>query len=93
MLDDDENSLGEVYFQPPEGFAMTYPCIVYTEAYSKTQFADNFPYGYTPRYQLTVIDENPDSEIPIKVRQLPMTAFVRSFTTANLNHKIYNTYF
>lgn len=82
-----------VYFQPPANVVMKYPCIVYQRDYAETNFADNSPYSRTKRYQVTIIDANPDSEIPDKVANLPMSAFTRFFAANNLNHDIYNIYF
>jgi hypothetical protein len=42
---------------------------------------------------VTVIDEDPDSDIPGKVAMLPMTLFNRWFAADNLNHDIYTVYF
>jgi hypothetical protein len=90
-----ENILGtrHVYFQPPANVQMQYPCIVYQRDYANTQFADNGPYRYTKRYQVTVIDNNPDSDIPDKVASLPLCTFDRFFAADNLNHDIFNLYF
>src|SRR4051812_34274733 len=55
-------ALPNVYFQPPSNIQMQYPCIVYKRDDSQTDFADNRPYSRTKRYQVTVIDRNPDSE-------------------------------
>lgn len=82
-----------VYFQPPENVTMNYPAIVYNRDYQQVDFADNSPYSRTVRYQVTVIDQDPDSLIPNKVASLPLTRMVRHFTTAGLNHDIYQTYF
>lgn len=82
-----------VYFQPPESVKMSYPCIVYQRSTGDTDFADNLPYRFTIRYQVTVIDRDPDSEIPGKVAQLPMTTFDRHYTVSNLNHDVFNVYF
>lgn len=82
-----------VYFQPPPNVSMVYPAIVYNRDYLSTKFADNMPYSNVIRYQLTVIDADPDSLIPAKVAQLPLMVFVRHYTTANLNHDIFNLYF
>jgi hypothetical protein len=84
---------GNVYFQPPPNVQMSYPAIVYNRDYRAVQFADNSPYFGTTRYQVTVIDRDPDSPIPDKVAGLPMTAFVRHFTADYLNHDIYDVYF
>lgn len=82
-----------VYFQAPENTEMVYPCIVYDMNYADTKFADNSPYSHTKRYQVTVIDEDPDSEIPDKVAKMPLSLFQRFFIANGLNHYIYNVYF
>jgi hypothetical protein len=82
-----------VYFQPPETLQMQFPCIVYQRYIAKSQFADGVPYIYTKRYQVTVIDQDPDSQIPDKVATLPMCIHNRSFAVSNLNHDVFNLYF
>lgn len=90
-----EDILGSrhVYFQPPANVQMVYPCIVYQRDYADTKFADNGPYRYTQRYQVTVIDRDPDSGIPEKVAALPLTTFSRFFVADNLNHDVFVIYF
>lgn len=83
----------EVYFQPPATVKMKYPCIVYKRDTAYTDFADDVPYKYDKRYQITVIDKDPDSLIPDKIAALPMCLFDRHFTADNLNHDIFNIYF
>jgi hypothetical protein len=82
-----------VYFQPPVNVTMVYPAIVYNRDYQAVKFADNLPYSRKIRYQVTVIDADPDSLIPDKVAGLPLTTYVRHFTADNLNHDIYDVYF
>jgi hypothetical protein len=82
-----------VYFQPPTNIVLEYPCIVYHRDYAETQFADNNPYNHTIRYVVTVIDRDPDSDIPGKVARLPQCLYNRFFTSANLNHDVYRLYF
>ena len=82
-----------VYFQPPENLKMTYPCIIYRRNRVETSFADNNPYSLTKRYQVMVVDRNPDSDIPDKIAQLPMTIFDRHYVAENLNHDVFNIYF
>jgi hypothetical protein len=82
-----------VYHQPPPGIQMVYPCIVYGRDNIDTIFADNLPYMHKKRYQVTIIDANPDSEIPDEVAKLPSCSFDRAFTAGNLNHVVYNLYF
>lgn len=82
-----------VYFQPPENVQMQYPCIVYHRDFAETEFADNAPYRFVWRYMVTVIDRNPDSDIPQKVAMLPMCVFNRFFTADLLNHDVFVLYF
>jgi hypothetical protein len=82
-----------VYFQPPPNVQMTYPCIIYKRDDAVTDFADNKPYNNTKNYQVTVIDNNPDSDIPDKVAALPMCTFDRFYTAENLNHDVFNLFF
>lgn len=82
-----------VYFQPPPEIQMTYPAIVYNRDNLANSFADNIPYSGTYRYQVTLIDPDPDSPLLDELKKLPMMRFVRHFTSANLNHDIFNVYF
>lgn len=82
-----------VYFQPPANLTMKYPCIRYERDGRDTKFADNKPYKHKKRYQVTVMDQDPDSEIADKVADLPLCIFDRHFTADNLNHDVYNLYF
>ncbi len=82
-----------VYFQPPANVQMEYPCIVYSRDSTQTSFADNNPYRFTKRYQVTVIDRNPDSNIPERVGALSMCLHDRTFASDNLNHYVFTLYF
>lgn len=82
-----------VYFQPPTNAAIKYPCIVYKRDFADTKFADDKPYSLKTRYMVTIIDQNPDSDIPEKVALMPMSLFNRFYTADNLNHDVYSVYF
>jgi hypothetical protein len=82
-----------VYFQPPTNVVLKYPCIIYQRDFADTKFADDIVYDHKLRYAITVIDQNPDSEIPRKVATMPMSLFNRFFTVDHLNHDVYNVYF
>lgn len=82
-----------VYFQPPANFVMSYPCIVYNRDDQSTDFADNLPYKNKKKYSVTVIDQNPDSDIPDKVAALPTCTYNRFFAVDNLNHDVFNLFF
>ena len=82
-----------VYFQPPPNVVMNYPCIVYQRDYNQVNHADDIPYRTRYRYQVTVIDRNPDSEFVDKVLQLPMCTYDRFYTSDNLNHDVFKLFF
>src|SRR3954471_2158461 len=82
-----------VYFQPPENVKLVYPCIVYNRDYLETKFADNEPFSLTKRYMVTVIDRDPDSDIPDRVAELPMSTFNRFYAADGLNHDVYQVFF
>lgn len=82
-----------VYFQPPANVEMKYPCIVYKRDSVDTKFANDYPYVCETRYQVMVIDPNPDSEIPSKLAKLPKCKFDRNYTANNLNHDVYYIYY
>ena len=82
-----------VYFQPPENTTLEYPCIIYRRDSADTKFADNRPFRYEKRYQVMVIDQDPDSPIPDKVADLPSCVFDRHYTADYLNHDVFNLFF
>lgn len=82
-----------VYFQPPPTIQMEYPCIVYNIDNADSDFADNIAYNFTWRYQVTVIDRNPDTPIRDAVASLPKCLFSRYFAANNLNHYVFVLYF
>ena len=84
---------GNVYFQPPSGFMMAYPCIVYQRSNIRSQSADNAPYKLDKEYTVTVIAADPDSDVPDKISLLPRTVFDRHFVSDNLNHDVFNILF
>jgi len=82
-----------VYYQPPPSVVMQYPCIVYRRDSVSAKFADGVLYNHKKRYQVTVIDKNPDSLIPDKVMLLPLCSFSTHFKKDNLNHDVYTLYY
>lgn len=90
-----EDLLGSdnVYFQPPTNVQMQYPAIVYKRERADTRFAGNLPYRRTKRYQVMVIDRNPDSAIPDKIAALPLCSHERFFVVDTLNHDVFTLFF
>lgn len=82
-----------VYYMPPSR-GMKYPAIRYELNNSSVDFADNGRYRNFKRWTITVIDENPDSEIGDKlIDSFDYCTLDRVFTSDNLNHFVYTLYF
>nr|DAQ74279.1 MAG TPA: tail completion protein [Caudoviricetes sp.] len=82
-----------VYFQPPASVRINYPAIVYTRSDIDNTFADDSVYMQSHFYEVTVIDEDPDSKIVEAVSKLPTCRFSRHFTSENLNHDTFIIYY
>ena len=82
-----------VYFQPPDGTMMKFPCIIYNLDYKTYLFADNNPYKVFNRYSVQVVDVTPDSDISEKISKLPMCSFDRQDTSSYLTYYVYSIYF
>ncbi len=82
-----------VYFQPPASVNMVYPAIRYQRERIDNVSANNGVYLQNVAYQVTVIDEDPDSEIVKNVSKLPKCRFNRHYTADNLNHDVFLIYY
>lgn len=82
-----------VYFQPPSTDEMKYPCIRYKLSEKDVKYANNIKYMNTKCYQITLIDEDPDSELPDKLEAFPLCQFDRFYPADDLNHWVFNLYF
>lgn len=82
------------YFSPPNGFNMNYPCIVYTWDNNSIDNADNTRYIGFRRYTVTVITDDPDSDLSDKLLEcFRYCSLNRHFTSDNLNHFVHTLYF
>ena len=82
-----------VYFQPPPNVSMQYPCIIYNRDRIRINHADNAPYKHEKRYQIIVVDLDPDSDIPDKVSKLSKCDHIRFYTADSLNHDVFTIFF
>lgn len=82
-----------VYFQPPANVQMAYPAIVYHRDTGSTSFANNKPYSYEQRYEMTLISRDPDEVLHAAIRALPKTSHARFYVADNLNHDVFSIYF
>lgn len=83
----------DCYFQPPDGIYLTYPSIVYDVSNENVDYANNKRYKALKRYEVTIHTEDPDSDIPDKVAELPYCSFVRHYSQDNLHHFVYELFF
>lgn len=81
------------YFQPPAKKSLSYPAIVYDIAGRDNLHANDAVYKQHTAYEVTVIDENPDSEIVKKVSMMPKCKWNRAFKSDNLNHEVFTLYY
>lgn len=82
-----------VYFQPPTGTLLKYPCIVYKLDKIEKRHADNVPYDINSRYSLTYITKDPDDVVRFELVKIPMCSFDRYMISDNLNHYYYTLYY
>jgi hypothetical protein len=83
-----------VYYNPPESVKFKYPCIKYSLSGIDTKRANDGAYRNTNRYQVIVIDTDPDSDIHEKIlASLPMCSFDNSYVADNLYHKVLTIYY
>ena len=81
----------KAYFQKPT--TLEYPCIVYDVDNEYVAHASDAVYQYKTRYSITVIDRNPDSQIPSAIRGLKYSRFDRKYVVDALHHTVYTLYF
>lgn len=86
-----------VYFSPPSGTKLRYPCIIYKLKDINTGQADNQNYTSFRVYDVTLIDENPDTGLvdALLNYKFPSSGakFVTSFTSDHLMHYQFRLYF
>lgn len=82
------------YFSPPSSIHMKYPCIVYEAGGDRTTHADDIRYLHWSPFTLTVIDENPDSEIPERLfnSRLSHLSHDRTYVADGMYHFVFTTY-
>lgn len=84
----------KVYFQPPENFKLSYPCIVFVRTNALINYADNESYQITKRYTVTLISKTADNEdILDKLLKFPMATYDRQFINDNLVHDVFSIYY
>lgn len=81
-----------VYYQPPATAKLTYPCVIYELSRFHTEHGNNRLYMAKRRYTVTVIDRDPDSDIPERLLEFPLCGFDRHYCADNLHHWVFWIY-
>jgi hypothetical protein len=83
-----------VYFQPPNGKQLKYPCIIYKRDSSSAEYADNMTYMFTPEYQITYISTTSVNDVVEKLLdEFEMIRYIRHYVADNLSHDILNLFY
>lgn len=82
----------DVYFQPPTGTRINYPCIIYKLSAINVHNADNNPYILHDEYEMTYITRDPDDMRIHDLALLPLCKLTRAYTADNLYHYAYQLY-
>ena len=82
----------KVYFQPPTGKNLVYPCIVYDLAKTNVKYADNAPYALYDLYSITYITRDPDDLTRNQIIKMEMCSSDRIFASDNLYHYVFSLY-
>lgn len=82
-----------VYFQPPATVRMKYPAVVYNLSDISLRSADDIAYLKRKRYQVQIIDANPDTDLINNfVEEFDQCSFDNHFVSDNLNHYNFTIY-
>lgn len=81
-----------IYFNPPPSVRMRYPAIKYSLNNINRNFANNDGYQTLSSYEVTLIDEDPDSIYVGKILQIPYCSFNRFYIADDLNHWVFTIY-
>lgn len=82
-----------IYYQPPENLKLGTPRIQYSKTDIESRFADDKKYTNFTRYQIIVVDTEPDNPVIQKILDLPLASFDRHYISDNQNHDVINIYF
>lgn len=94
VLESGNEEVSRAYFQPDTSVNLIYPCVKYSLTGIDSKRADDRRYMNTDRYELTLIDYDPESPLHDKIlNHFQMISFDRAYTADGLNHKVYTLYY
>lgn len=89
-----EECCPRVYFNPPEGTQLVFPCIVYNRRYGDHKYADNKVFLSHVAYQVTVMYKSSDTDITDKILdKFTMVRLENDFIEKGLNHTVFLLYY
>lgn len=84
----------KVYYNPPELVKFDYPCIKYSLSGIDQKRANNKCYRLTNRYEIIIIDPDPESDIYLELLQrFQMCSYDRRYKADNLTHDVLTLYY
>ena len=81
-----------VYFQPPTGYKLKYPCIVYDLEKANVRYADNAPYAIYDQYLIKYMTRDPDDLTRNQIILLELCSPDRPYTVDNIYHHPFRIY-
>ena len=81
-----------VYFQPPTGTKILYPCIIYDLDRPDVTFADNAPYAIHDKYFIKYITRDPDDQVRNQIIMIPLCSADKPYIADNLYHHPFSLY-
>lgn len=90
---DPSRRIKNVYFQPPPSVSLKYPAIIYRRSKIQNDHADDIIYKSKVRYEVTVVDSDPESPIIERMFTLRYCEHDRHYASDNLNHDVFTLYY
>lgn len=81
-----------VSFQPSEMTKIKYPHIVYSRPPAYQVHADNIPYVHIDKYEVQLIDRDPDSPIFDELLTRAHCSHTTTFVEDGLHHSVFDLY-
>ena len=83
-----------VYYNPPTGFQLEFPCFVYEDGDPNVNYADNLKYCHFPHWKITTISRDRESaDLAPLLEKFPRCSYSTSFISDNLAHRVYDFYY
>lgn len=83
-----------IHFQPPNGYKLKYPCVLYSKVGMNHTYADNKLYVGMDEYKVTVIETDPDGSIAYDIlNEFKRVKFNTKFNNDGLYHTEISLYY